>query len=98
MLKALRPSTSFVEGDFKKNAEIHFYSSVTYTGAILNRHGYDAAVARLQGHGAYIVVSPEYLRMPKFNDLLEVSCGFPDLISCHSMIVRFLSCSLLISL
>lgn len=38
---------------------------------IRRRPGYETAAARLQAHGAYIVVTPEYLRLPKFNDLLE---------------------------
>jgi len=38
---------------------------------IRRRPEYETASARLQGHGAYIVVTPEYLRLPKFFDLLE---------------------------
>eukprot|EP01102_Stenamoeba_stenopodia_P006623 TRINITY_DN1829_c0_g1_i1.p1 TRINITY_DN1829_c0_g1~~TRINITY_DN1829_c0_g1_i1.p1 ORF type:complete len:357 (-),score=100.40 TRINITY_DN1829_c0_g1_i1:149-1219(-) len=38
---------------------------------IRKRSEYETSSARLQGHGAYIVVTPEYLRLPKFFDLLE---------------------------
>jgi len=40
---------------------------------VRNTPQYAASSARLQAHGAYIVVSPEYLRLPRFNDLLEGS-------------------------
>lgn len=36
-----------------------------------NKQDYESFAGRLQNHGAYVVVTPEYLRLPQFNKLLE---------------------------